>query len=38
MVLSSLGCDEDTGIAEVRKSVAAMERNLERLTQQEENE
>ena len=36
MVLSSLGCDEDTGIAEVRKSVAAMERNLERLTQQEE--
>lgn len=36
MVLSSLDCDEDTGIAEVRKSVAAMERNLERLTQQEE--
>lgn len=36
MVLSSLDCDEDTGIAEVKKSVAAMERNLERLTQQEE--
>ena len=36
MVLSSLGCDEDTGIAEVKKSVVAMERNLERLTQQEE--
>lgn len=36
MVLSSLDCDEDTGIAEVKKSVVAMERNLERLTQQEE--
>ena len=36
MVLSSLGCDEDTGIAEIKKSVAAMERNLERLIQQEE--
>lgn len=36
MVLSSLDCDEDTGIAEVKKSVTAMERNLERLTQQEE--
>ena len=36
MVLSSLDCDEDTGIAEVKKRVVAMERNLERLTQQEE--
>ena len=36
MVLSSLDCDEDTGIAEIKKSVAAMERNLERLIQQEE--
>lgn len=36
MVLSSLDCDGDTGIAEVEKSVAAMERNLERLIQQEE--
>lgn len=36
MVLSSLDCDEDSGIAEVKKIVTAMERNLERLTQQEE--
>ena len=31
-----VGCDEDMGIDEVKKSVAAMERSLERLTQQEE--
>ena len=36
MILSSFDCSEDTGIAEVKKSVAAMEKNLERLTKQEE--
>lgn len=36
MLLSSFDCSEDTGIAEVRKSVAAMEENLKRLTKQEE--
>lgn len=35
MLLSSFDCNEDTGIAEVKKSVAAMEENLERLTKQE---
>lgn len=36
MLLSSFNCSEDTGIAEVKKSVAAMEENLKRLTKQEE--
>ena len=36
MILSSFDCSEDTGIAEVKKSVAAMEENLKRLTKQEE--
>ena len=36
MLLSSFDCSEDTGIAEVKKSVAAMEENLKRLTKQEE--
>ena len=36
MLLSSFDCSEDIGIAEVKKSVAAMEKNLERLTKQEE--
>lgn len=36
MLLSSFDCSEDTGIAEVKKSVAAMEGNLKRLTKQEE--
>lgn len=36
MILSSLDCNEDTGIGDVKKRVAAMEKNLERLTQQEE--
>ncbi|WP_418704551.1 MobQ family relaxase [Anaerotignum faecicola] len=35
MLLSSFNCSEDTGIAEVKKSVAAMEENLKRLTKQE---
>mgnify|MGYP000912042104 FL=1 len=34
MVFNSLDCNGDTGISDVKKSVAAMERNLERLTQQ----
>lgn len=36
MLLSSFDCSEDTGIAEVKKSVAAMEENLKWLTKQEE--
>ena len=36
MLLSSFDCSEDTGIAEVKKNVAAMEENLKRLTKQEE--
>ena len=36
MLLSSFDCSEDTGIAEVKKSVVAMEGNLKRLTKQEE--
>lgn len=36
MLLSSFNCSEDTGIAEVKKSVAAMEEKLKRLTKQEE--
>lgn len=36
MLLSSFDCSEGTGIAEVKKSVAAMEENLKRLTKQEE--
>ena len=36
MLLRSFDCSEDTGIAEVKKSVAAMEENLKRLTKQEE--
>ena len=36
MLLSSFDCSEDTGIAEVKKSVSAMEENLKRLTKQEE--
>ena len=36
MLLSSFDCSEDTEIAEVKKSVAAMEENLKRLTKQEE--
>lgn len=36
MLLSSFDCNEDTGIAEVKKSVTAMEENLKRLTKQEE--
>ena len=36
MLLSSFNCSEDTGIAKVKKSVAAMEENLKRLTKQEE--
>ena len=36
MLLSSFDCSEDTGIAEVKKSVAAMEEKLKRLTKQEE--
>lgn len=36
MLLSSFDCSEDTGIAEVKRSVAAMEENLKRLTKQEE--
>ena len=36
MLLSSFDCSEDIGIAEVKKSVAAMEENLKRLTKQEE--
>ena len=36
LLLSSFDCSEDTGIAEVKKSVAAMEENLKRLTKQEE--
>ena len=32
MLLSSFDCSEDTGIAEVKKSVAAMEKNLIRLS------
>ena len=36
MLLSSFDCSEDTGITEVKKSVAAMEENLKRLTKQEE--
>ena len=36
MFLSSFNCSEDTEIAEVKKSVAAMEENLKRLTKQEE--
>lgn len=36
MLFSSFDCSEDTGIAEVKKSVAAMEENLKRLTKQEE--
>ena len=36
MLLSSFDCSEDTGIAEVKKSVLAMEENLKRLTKQEE--
>lgn len=35
MLLNSFDCSEDTGIAEVKKNVAAMEKNLERLTKQE---
>ena len=36
MLFSSFDCSEDTGIAEVKKSVSAMEENLKRLTKQEE--
>lgn len=36
MILNSFDCSEDTGIAEVKKSVVAMEKNLKRLTKQEE--
>lgn len=36
MLLSSFDCSEDIGIAEVKKSVAAMKENLKRLTKQEE--
>lgn len=36
MLLSSFDCSEDTRIADVKKSVVAMEKNLERLTKQEE--
>ena len=36
MILSSRACNEDTEIADVKKSVAAMEKNLKRLTQKEE--
>ena len=36
MLLSSFECSEDTGITEVKKSVAAMEEKLKRLTKQEE--
>lgn len=36
MLLNSFDCSEDIGIAEVKKSVAAMEENLKRLTKQEE--
>ena len=36
MLLSSFNCSEDTGIAKAKKSVAAMEENLKRLTKQEE--
>ena len=36
MLLSSFDCSEDTGIAEVKKSVAAMEENLKRLAKHEE--
>ena len=36
MILSSLACNEDTEIADIKKSVSAMEKNLERLIQQEE--
>ena len=36
MLLRSFDCSEDTGIAEVKKIVAAMEENLKRLTKQEE--
>ena len=36
MLLSSFDCSEDAGIAEVKKSVSAMEENLKRLTKQEE--
>lgn len=36
MLLSSFDCSEDTEIAAVKKSVAAMEENLKRLTKQEE--
>ena len=35
MLLSSFDCSEDTEIAEVKKSVSAMEENLKRLTKQE---
>ena len=36
MILCSLDCNEDAEIADIKKSVATMEKNLERLTQQEE--
>lgn len=36
MLLSSFDCSEDTGIAEIKKSVSSMEENLKRLTKQEE--
>lgn len=36
MILRSLDCNEDAEIADIKKSVSAMEKNLERLTQQEE--
>ena len=36
MLLSSFDCSEGAGIAEVKKSVSAMEENLKRLTKQEE--
>ncbi len=36
ILLSSFDCSEDTGIAEVKKRVVAMEENSKRLTKQEE--
>lgn len=36
ILLRSLDCADDAGISEVKKSVVAMEKNLERLTKQEE--
>lgn len=37
MLLSSLDCNEESEIAEIKKSVAAMEKNLERMAKQEKN-